>query len=610
MPGATVTGGGVAFRVWAPQISRVEVIFSEPSQAPFHLLPDGTGFHSGLFADARAGALYRYRLDEAGPFPDPYSRFQPSGPHGPSMVVDPRHFEWTDAQWPGLRSHGQVIYELHVGAATTAGTFTALRASLARIKELGVTCIELMPVAEFAGRWGWGYDGVDLFAPFHHDGTPDELRELIDRAHNIGLGVILDVVYNHVGADGNYLPGFAKDYFTTEHGSEWGETLNYCCEPVRRFAIDNAAYWIREFHFDGLRLDATQNIHDPQYPKLLATLSTEARAAAASRTIILSAEDHLQRADLVKPVEEGGAGLDHLWNDDFHHAGRVAVTGTHSGYFCNYRGHPQELLSTLKHGFLFQGQHDAWLQKGRGTSTRGIPKSAFVVFTQNHDQVANTLCGRRLGSVTSPGRNRALTAMLLLGPQTPLIFMGQEVDTSQPFPYFADYRGAVAEQLWANRKQEIRGFEQYATPAAQLQILDPCAPETFQLAKLSGSDAEAGQPVRRLYQDLLALRRRGDDSSIHGNCVQVQDGAVLNEHAFFWRWFDSNGHDRLLLINLGTEVDRRAYAEPLLAAPAGRSWRLHWSSEDPRYGGLGGVDPVLQEGWYLQAESASLLIAG
>jgi maltooligosyltrehalose trehalohydrolase len=523
------------------------------------------------------------------------------------MVVDPRTFEWTDAQWPGLRSHNQVIYELHVGAATAEGTFTSLIANLGVIKELGATCIELMPVAEFAGRWGWGYDGVDLFAPFHHYGSPDELRELVNRAHNIGLGVILDVVYNHVGADGNYLPNFSKDYFTDEHGSEWGETFNYSCEAVRRFAIDNAAYWIREFHFDGLRLDATQNIHDPKYPTLLATLSTEARAAAGPRTIIISAEDHLQRASLVRPPEAGGAGLDHLWNDDFHHAARVALTGTHAGYFCNYRGRAHELLATFKHGFLFQGQQDAWLKKPRGTSTRNVPTSAFVVFTQNHDQVANTLCGRRLSSLVNPSRNRALTAALLLGPQTPLIFMGQESDSPTPFPYFADYQGTVAEQLWANRKREIRGFEQYATPAAQLQILDPCAPDTFQLAKLGGKHGSGNDLTRRLYQDLLALRPAPSVPSGHSHPAE---GSVLNERTFLWRWFDSDGLDRLLLINLGEEVDRRTYAEPLLAPPAGRSWRLRWSSEDPKYGGLGAVDPVTPEGWYLQAESASLLIAG
>jgi maltooligosyltrehalose trehalohydrolase len=524
------------------------------------------------------------------------------------MVVDPRMFEWTDTQWPGLEAHNQVIYELHIGAATADGTYTSLIDRLAAIKELGVTCIELMPVAEFSGRWGWGYDGVDLFAPFHHYGTPNDLRELIDRAHGIGLGVILDVVYNHVGADGNYLPSFSKSYFATEHGSEWGDTLNYSCEAVRRFAIDNAAYWIREFHFDGLRLDATQNIHDPRYPTFLATLSTEARAAAGSRKIVISAEDHLQRADLVRPVETGGAGLDHLWNDDFHHASRVASTGTHAGYFCNYRGRAQELLSTLKHGFLFQGQHDAWLKKPRGTSTRGVPASAFVVFTQNHDQIANTLYGRRVNTLTNPSRNRALTALLLLGPQTPLIFMGQEFDSPRLFPYFADYQGTVAEQLWASRKREIRGFDQYATPAAQLQILDPCAPDTFQRAKLLYSETETNQEARQLYRDLLALRR--SEQRVVRQIRPGADGAVLSEHALIWRWFDTDGLDRLLLINLGQEGDRRTFAEPLLAPPSGRSWSLHWSSESPLYGGLGAVAPVLEDGWYLQAESASLLIAG
>ena len=607
IPGATVDARGVSFRVWAPHIHRVEVIFSLAEQKTLELSRDSDGFHAGRAPGVRAGALYGYRIDGAGPYPDPYSRFQPAGPHGPSMTVDPTVYAWQDHEWRGLHATRQIVYELHIGTFTPEGTFAAAAEQLGALQRLGVTCVELMPVNEFAGRWGWGYDGVDLFAPFHLYGTPDTLRAFVDSAHRVGLGVVLDVVYNHVGADGNYLPHFSQDYFTEKYANDWGKTFNYSLEPVRRFAIDNAAAWIREYHMDGLRLDATQSIHDPGHPALLAAISRETRAAAHPRTIVLSAEDYLQRAELLVPVEEGGAGLDQLWNDDFHHSSRVALTGNRGGYFRHYRGSAQELLSTLKHGFLFQGQFDAWKGENRGSSALHHSKSAFVSFTQNHDQVANTLYGRRLGKLTSPGRARAVTAALLLGPHTPLLFMGQEFDSSSLFAYFADYEGKVAEQLWATRKREIEVFEQYASAAAQAVILDPCAPDTFLRSKLNFHERESHAATYRLYQDLLVLRR--EDAVLSRRPLPRLDGAVLGDQAFVLRWFDAEGADRLLLVNFGGESERRAVAEPLLAPPARRSWLRKWSSEDPRYDGMGSAEPVSDTGWILQAETASFLVA-
>ena len=523
------------------------------------------------------------------------------------MVVDPTTYPWGDQDWCGLDAATQVVYELHIGAFTPEGTFAAAAAQFGALKKLGVTCVELMPVNEFSGRWGWGYDGVDLFAPFHHYGTPDALRALVDSAHKVGLGVILDVVYNHVGADGNYLPLFSEDYFTEEHVTDWGKTVNYAVEPVRRFAIDNAVSWIREYHMDGLRLDATQSIHDPQHPALLAAISRETRKAAHPRNIVLAGEDYLQRAELLLPVESGGAGLDHLWNDDFHHTSRVALTGNRGGYFKHYRGSPQELLSTLKHGFLFQGQYDEWQGRSRGSAALSQRMSAFVSFTQNHDQVANTLYGRRIGTLTSPGRARALTAVLLLGPHTPLLFMGQEFDSSSLFAYFADYAGQHAGVLWASRRKEIEVFEQYASAAAQAAILDPCAPDTFLRSKLNFAEREFHATTYRLYEDLLALRR--NDAVLSRRPQGGVDGAVLDAHAFVLRWFDPAGADRLLLVNLGGESQRRTIAEPLLAPPAQRNWRSKWSSEHPKYGGMGSTEPVNGEGWCLQAETASFLVA-
>ena len=605
--GASLVETGVHFRVWAPDTERVEVVFDDSSIAPVALAQESKGYFSGSSAQAGVGTRYRYRLDDGEPLPDPYSRFQPEGPHGPSMVVDPSTYSWRDDEWRGLDPAGQIFYELHIGTFTQEGTYAAAAEHLESLRELGITAIELMPVAEFAGVRGWGYDGVDWFAPYHCYGSPDDLRALVDRAHQIGLGVILDVVYNHLGADGNYLPTFSSEYFTDRHSNDWGQTINYYCEAVRRFAIDNAAYWISEFHFDGLRLDAVQSVHDADYPKLLVDLVTAARAAAGSRQIVISAEDYLQRADLVRPVEEGGAGLDYVWNDDFHHAARVALTGNRGGYFVKYRGSAQELLWTVRRGYLFQGQLDTWRGQPRGTPTRGVSPARFIGFTQNHDQVANTLNGQRLHTLTSPARARAMAAVLILGPHTPLIFMGQEFDASTPFTYFADYAGVVATELWKGRRRELAQFEQYAGEGAQAEIPDPSAEDTFARARLDAAERNRRGSTWQLHRDLIALRR--SDPVLMSSSQTSVDGAVLERHAFVLRWYDDEQGDRLLIVNLGEQIDRTSIAEPLLAPPVGRDWQLIWSSDEPRYGGLGVVPPLTNKGWFVAAEASSLFTA-
>jgi maltooligosyltrehalose trehalohydrolase len=604
--GASVEAGGIAFCVWAPNAREVSVLFPAPKAHTLALEADEKGFFSGFAAGVTPGTAYQYQLDGSEPLPDPYSRFQPDGPHGPSMAIDPGHYRWTDSAWAGLDPLRQVIYEMHVGTFTPEGTYEAAIAQLPILKQLGITAVELMPVAEFAGERGWGYDGVDFFAPYHRYGTPDELRRFVDSAHTVGLGVILDVVYNHIGEDGNYLERFASEYFTDQHATDWGKTFNYSSEPVRQFAIDNAAYWIGEFHMDGLRLDATQGIHDPEHPSLLAAMVKAARAAAGTRTIVISGEDHLQRSHLLLDEPSGGANLDQLWNDDFHHVSRVAATGNRGGYFCNYRGHAQELLSAVR-GFLFQGQYDDWSECARGEPvTPDTEPSAFVAFTQNHDQVANTLFGQRLHQIISPGRSRALNALLLLGPHTPLIFMGQEFDATQPFPYFADTAGPGAKQLWDNRRKETADFEQYAGAAARAQILDPLSLDTFRRTVLDFAERERNAPTCRLFEDLLALRR--DDEVLSrrpADCI----GAVLGERALALRWRDDRRIDRLLIVNLGDAIERPAIAEPVLAAPQGRSWRLHWCSDEPEYGGLGIVAPIADRRVHFAADCACLLVA-
>ena len=602
--GATVNAVGVEFRVWAPQRKRVEVEFVDPVHGRLELVPEGDGHFSGQSEPARAGTRYRFRLDGAESHPDPYSRFQPEGPHGASMVVDPETFDWHDDMWSGLDAARQVIYELHVGTFTAAGTYDAAAREFGALKRLGVTCIELMPVNEFSGRFGWGYDGVNWFAPFHPYGDADDLRRFVDRAHMAGLGVLLDVVYNHFGHDGNYLPRFAADYFTEEFANPWGSTPNYGYAAMRRMAIDNAAYWIREFHFDGLRLDAIHSIHDPRPPSLLAELVGAARDAAGARGIVISAEDFLQRAPLLDAAP-GGAAIDLLWNDDFHHAGRVALTGNHFGFFRSYRGSPQELLSCLCRGFLFQGQYDPLNNGPRGHLLLERPLSSLVSFTQNHDAVANTLHGQRVQTIVSPGRYRALTTVLLLGPQTPLIFMGQEFAASTPFAYFADYAGDGAQALWRGRQREAQEFETYRDADALARIMDPCSPDTVRRSTLDFADRDRHPETVRLFEDLLILRR--SDPVLASRPTQRPLGAVLGDQAFMVRWADAIEGDRLLLVNLGPQLEARAWAEPLLAPASGCTWQMVWSSESPRYGGMGAVSPQVERGWQSGAECATFL---
>jgi maltooligosyltrehalose trehalohydrolase len=353
------------------------------------LQAEGNGYHSGRVAGAGARSLYRFRLDGGRAYPDPASRFQPQGPHRPSQVIDPGTFAWIDRGWKGVTLPGQVLYEMHVGTFTREGTFAASAGQLDELARIGVTVLEVMPAAEFPGRFGWGYDGMDLFAPTRLYGTPDDFRRFVAAAHARGLGVILDVVYNHLGPEGNYLRQFAEAYFS-DRETEWGEPLNFDgpdCGPVREFFTANAAYWIGEYHFDGLRLDATQRIFDDSQRHILADIGRSAREAArrSGREVILVAENEPQDTRLVRPLEQAGYGLDALWNDDFHHAARVALTGRTEAYYLDYRGTPQEFVSALKYGYPYQGQRYAWQKKRRGTPTFGLPPAAFVTYIQNHD---------------------------------------------------------------------------------------------------------------------------------------------------------------------------------------------------------------------------------
>ncbi|MGO9122357.1 MAG: malto-oligosyltrehalose trehalohydrolase [Desulfomonilaceae bacterium] len=549
---------------------------------------DSDGYFSCTAPDIGAGEVYRYRLDGRDAYPDPASRFQPSGPHGPSQVVDPRSFSWTDKKWPGISLDGQIIYEMHIGTFTRERTFTAAAKEIPELAELGITVIEIMPVADFAGNFGWGYDGVCLFAPTRLYGEPDDLRRFVDTAHAHGLAVILDVVYNHLGPDGNYLKQFSPAYFSGKHKTDWGEAINYDGEssgPVREFFSCNAAYWIEEFHLDGLRFDSTSDIFDDGSEHILALMSRKAKAAAGDRSIILIAENEPQNVKLVKPPEQGGYGLDGLWNDDFHHAAKAAITGQNRAYFADYLGTPQELISCMKYGYLYQGQYYKWQKKRCGTPTFGLKHSVFITYIDNHDQIANSARGLRCHERTSPGRYRAMSALMLLGPGTPMLFQGQEFASSSPFVYFADHKPELAALVYKGRREFLARFEDIATEEGQKLIADPADRETFIKCVLDFSERKARKQIYRMHRDLIRLRK--NEPAFRSQRVGALDGAVLGSEAFVLRFFSENKRDLLLVVNLGLDLPVNPAPEPLLAPPEGMRWQILWSSEHPDYGGFG-----------------------
>jgi maltooligosyltrehalose trehalohydrolase len=547
--------------------------------------------------------LYRYRL-ESGAFPDPASRFQPEGPHGPSRIVDPTQFKWTDEKWRGVSRKGQVIYELHIGTFTPGGTFAAAMEKLEYLRDLGVTLIEVMPVADFPGRFGWGYDGVNLYAPTRLYGEPDDFRRFVDRAHALGLGVILDVVYNHLGPDGNYIGQFSRQYFSQRYHNEWNDPLNFDDEhsaPVREFFIENAAYWIEEFHLDGLRLDATQQIFDSSDEHLVASVTKRAREAASGRGIFVASENEHQDTWHVRPIEAGGCGADALWNDDYHHSALVALSGCRDAYLGDYHGSAQEFVSLAKWGFLYQNQWAPWRKRLRGFPSLDVQPDNFVAFLQNHDQIANTMWGRRIHTLTSAARFRAMTAWMLLGPETPMLFQGQEFASSSPFVYFADHVPDLAKGVRSGRLEFRKLF-----PSVDGAMADPESEETFRACVLQWNETEKHAGTLRLHRDLIALRKA--DALISQAARGKYDGSVLSKSAFLLRYFGP-GNDRLIIVNLGDSLVSDSMPEPLLAAPDGCVWKLHWCSEDLAYGGRG-VSSVEESGrWNIPAESAVLLIA-
>jgi maltooligosyltrehalose trehalohydrolase len=511
--GAWRTGTDVHFRVWAPDRERIEIVLLDGDGTTELRSLTATRAQDGTFESVLHGApgrvLYKIRVDGGGPFPDPLSRSQPQGVHGPSEVAALADvFAWTDGAFRGLELDGLVIYELHVGTFTREGTFEAVIAQLDYLRGLGVTAIELMPVASFPGRHNWGYDGVSLFAPAAPYGGPLGLKRLVDAAHARGLGVILDVVYNHLGPDGNYLRCFSDRWFTSRHHTPWGDALDFDGEAssmVREAFCQNAEMWIHDYHLDGLRLDAVHAIVDDSPRHVLADVAERARAAGVGRGVLIIGEDERNDRQLLAPTSQGGTALDGLWADDFHHAMRRAFAGDWEGYFGAFDGTTAQIAHILERGWLYEGQVSSVTGGPRGTPAGDLHPSRLVHCIQNHDQVGNRAAGDRLGAAVTAEAHRTMAALLLLSPYTPLLFMGQEWNAAEPFQYFTDHHAELGKLVTEGRRREFKAWKSFAGT----DVPDPQAMETLLRSKLDHAAREHGEhaAMLRWYGALLGLRR-------------------------------------------------------------------------------------------------------
>ena len=588
--------GRTRFSVWAPSAAEVSLRFPGSAGAEHPLKPAGGGVFELITDQAPAGTDYLYRLDGRRECPDPVSRHQPHGVHGPSRVVDPGTYRWSDQAWRGLEARELILYELHVGTFTPAATFTGIIERLAALRELGVTAIELMPIAEFPGTRNWGYDGVHLYAPHSAYGGPDGLRRLVDAAHAAGLGVILDVVYNHLGPEGNYLGHFGP-YFTDQHHTPWGHAVNYdgpSSDEVRRYVVDNALYWVTEYHLDGLRLDAVHAIIDLSAEHLLAEVTTAVhrQGDVLGRRLLVTAESALNDPRVVRPRACGGYGLDAQWNDDLHHAIHSYLTAERSGYYSDF-GDFDHLVKALRDRFVLDGVHSAFRRRRHGLPAVDVPADRFVVFAQNHDQVGNRATGDRLTTLLPFEQVKLAAALYLLSPYVPLLFMGEEYGETNPFLYFVSH--GDPDLVEAVRKGRRKEFEDFGW---QGEVPDPQAEDTFNRSRLSWSWEEdrVRRATRLLYRDLIALRRR--EPALQPGAASV---SVAAEGAARWITVTlERSADSTILIAFNLQE-----RPVVIGASAGSDWRLSLSTSDARYGGPGVPEQNLEGGFRLAPWSAA-----
>lgn len=598
------------FRLWAPAVSTVELCLGERLDSPdrrFAMNALAEGWFELALGEARVGDRYFYLLDKNLAVPDPASRFQPADVQGPSQIMDPQAYAWRDGEWRGRPWEEAVIYEAHVGCFSPEGTFAGLRAKLPYLRELGITALELLPVADFPGSRNWGYDGVLPFAPDSSYGAPDELKALVDEAHAQGLMVFMDVVYNHFGPEGNYLHSYAPAFFNPRHQTPWGAALNFDGEDrhwVREYLISNALYWIEEFHMDGLRFDAVHSIidADDSQPGFLEDLGTRLRELEShlGRPLHLVLENdhnsarHLRRASDGQPER-----FTAQWNDDLHHCLHLLISGEDDGYYADYRERLiAKLGRCLSEGFAYQGECSAYRDGApRGEPSRHLPPGAFVAFLQNHDQVGNRALGERLSVLTRPEALHAATGLLLLAPQPPLLFMGQEWASRRPFLYFCDFHGELADSVREGRRQEFARFPAFAKPEAREAIPDPMDPQTFLDSKLNWEEAE--RPTHAdwlaLHRELLQLRAREIAPRLRGMQGQQAPLQRLGQRAFALSFRLGDGARLQALANLdeeelqvvrpptvrgrllwSTHPQERDEAEQRLLPP----WSLYWYLEE------------------------------
>ncbi|MGH9140362.1 MAG: malto-oligosyltrehalose trehalohydrolase, partial [Vicinamibacterales bacterium] len=572
----------------------LDVVIERPDQQvayPLERRTDGT--FGGHVAGTADGTRYWYRLDGERMLPDPASRSQPDGVHGPSAVVDGARFAWSDDRRRNLELCDLAIYELHVGTFSPEGTFAGAMTRLPLLARLGVTAIELMPIADFAGARNWGYDGVSLYAPARCYGTPDDVRRLVDAAHRLNLAVLLDVVYNHVGPDGAYLSAFSPYYFTDRHQTPWGAAVNLDgphSEMVREFFIQNALYWIHDYHIDGLRIDATHAMADESPRHFLAELTSRVHASSSGRRPLLIAEDHRNLRSMLIPESGGGWGLDAVWADDFHHQCRRALAGDAEGYYRDFSGGTADLAETIRRGWFYVGQHSTHLGAPRGTETSGVSTLRFIICLQNHDQIGNRAQGERLHHQIESAAYRAASVLLLMAPETPLLFMGQEWAASTPFLYFTDHHSELGALVTEGRREEFRSFAAFSDPASRDAIPDPQADSTFEASRLRWHEREREPHAStlRLYVALLSLRRR--EPALRGDApfhvAAVDDGTIALRR-------ESPDGDFLVMVRLHG-AGRVNLGHTWVGVGAGEStksaagWSIVLTSEDEAFSG----DPV------------------
>jgi maltooligosyltrehalose trehalohydrolase len=554
--------GSVRFRLWAPAAHRVELCIASANPMRIPLSPCDQGWFELTTDAARPRAQYCFRINDAQDVPDPASRFQPGDVHGTSELVNPAAFDWQDREWHGRPWEEAFIYELHVGAFTPAGTFSAAQERLDYLANLGITAVELMPVADFPGRRNWGYDGVFLFAPDSSYGRPEDLKEFVQSAHERGLMVLLDVVYNHFGPEGNYLRAYAPQFFTDRHRTPWGDGINFDgpdSRVVRDFFIHNALYWLTEYHFDGLRLDAVHAIVDDSTPDILTELADAVRSSVEpGRHVHLILENDRNQARYLQRTERCWLkSYTAQWNDDVHHALHVLITGERDGYYSDYSERPLDQLGRcLVEGFAYQGEASNYRNgEPRGESTAGLPSAAFVSFLQNHDQIGNRAFGERVTKLADGGAVRAAAAIVLLAPSPPLLFMGEEFRAETPFLFFCDFEKDLAGAVTAGRRNEFAHFARFNDPAERARIPDPNAASTFESSRLDWS--EIGQPSHRdwlrFYRSLLKLRCQQIVPRLRAGCVVDADYEVFGDRGITADWKFPDQSKLILMANLGTE---------------------------------------------------------